>query len=456
MAIEVDIVVIGAGVVGAAIARDLSRLQAKVCLLEARADFGDGASKGNSAIICSGWDIAPNTLERDLVIRGYARYRVESSAMGLPFSRVGETMVAWKDEELEILREKYCDAKRDRFVVEWLSSDQLYAKHPSLGKGAHGAIHIPDEIIVDPFSTVYAYVLDAHTNGVRYLPNSSVRSAAHEKDRWILEVGDTFIQTGLVINAAGLQGDRVDRMAGFQDFTIQPRKGQFVVFDKLAASQVESIIVPTPNDTGRGVLILPTIFGNVMVGPTAEEIEDREDRSNDTKVIESLIRASNAIIPSLREYPIVTTFAGMRPATEHSEYQIINHCEEGWITVGGIRSTGLSAGLGIAEYVTDLVHHRFNPKPPGDIKPIQVPNLSVGRRRPWELGDEEEDREVVCHCELVTLGEIKTSHASVVPPQSLKALCRRTRAGYGRCQGFFCGARVRQLYGQHGKEQHHG
>ena len=161
-----DIAIIGDGVVCSAIARDLSRLQASVCLIEANDDFCDEASKGNSAIMCTGWDTSRDTLERTLVMRGYQRYNKECHAMGLPIKKVGETMVAWHEDDIAILKQKHLAAQEDGFNVQWLSQQALYLQHPHLGKGGLCGLHIPDECIVDPFSTVYAYVLDAHKNGV--------------------------------------------------------------------------------------------------------------------------------------------------------------------------------------------------------------------------------------------------------------------------------------------------
>lgn len=443
-----DIAIIGAGVVGSAIARDLSRLQASVCLIEANDDFGDEASKGNSAIMCTGWDTSRNTLERTLVMRGYQRYNKECHAMGLPIKKVGETMVAWHENDIAVLKQKYLAAQEDGFNVQWLSQRALYQQHPHLGGGGLCGLHIPDECIVDPFSTVYAYVLDAHKNDVTYLPSSPITSAKLNAQGWLLKAGNHNITAKTVINAAGLAGDKVDALAGLNDFTIKPRKGQFIVFDKLAAQYASSIIVPTPTQAGRGVLVIPTIFGNVMVGPTAEEVDDINDRSNSNASIDFLTHGYNKIIPELANYPQVTTFSGMRPATEHADFQIRNHGELNWITVGGIRSTGLSASLGIAEYITAMFDGRYQSKDQQIIECINVPDLSATRRYPWETTKHQDDHEVICHCEQITLGQIKRSLDSPVPPKSLKALKRRTRAGYGRCQSFFCGARVQQLFNQ--------
>lgn len=447
-----DIVVIGAGVVGSAIARDLSRLQASVCLLEANDDFGDEASKGNSAIMCTGWDTSRDTLERSLVMRGYQRYTQECKTMGLPIKKVGETMVAWNENDIPVLEQKLQEAQQDGFNVHWLSKEALYKQHPNLGEGGFAGLHIPDECIVDPFSTVYGYVLDAQQNGTTYLPSSPVTAAQQNQQGWEITAGGKKIIAKMVINAAGLAGDKIDALAKCYDFTIKPRKGQFIVFDKLASSYVESVIVPTPTAAGRGVLVIPTIFGNVMVGPTAEEIEDADDRSNSSQSIDFLNDGYQKIVPIMKNYPKVTTFSGMRPATEHSDFQIKEHKEKNWITVGGIRSTGLSASLGIAEYICNMFTDNYAYKDALIINSITVPDLSATKISPWLTSGDPDDREVICHCEQITLGEIKRSLNSPVPPKSLKALKRRTRAGYGRCQSFFCGARVQQLFDQAQKE----
>jgi glycerol-3-phosphate dehydrogenase len=438
--------VIGAGVVGSAVARDLSHLSLKVGLAEARAEFGEGASKGNSALMCSGWDTPAGTLERELVTLGYRRYVAEGPALGLKAEETGSTMVAWTEEQAETLRKDCLRAQGEGFKVRLLSPAELYGQEPHLGPGALAGLYAEDERVVDPFSTVYAYVLDAVANGARYYPGFEAAELARLSNTWLVKSsGGLWLEAAIVVNCAGLWGDLVDSRAGFENFVVKPRRGQFLVFDKSARSLVNSIIEPTPSSKGRGVLVIPTIFGNVMLGPTAEDVERPEDRQVERKTLETLLEMGKAIVPELVSRPIVATFAGMRPATEKPEYRIVNNLESGFLTLGGIRSTGLSASMGLGSYASNLIASETGASAKAGLASPKVPDLSRDRTPPWQGSSDPDDRELVCFCESVTLGEIKRALGSPAPPSTIDGLRRRTRAGYGRCQGFNCATRLERL-----------
>jgi glycerol-3-phosphate dehydrogenase len=438
--------VIGAGVVGAAVARDLSRLDIASGLVEAKGDPGEGASKGNSALMCSGWDTPAGTLEREMVKLGHARYIAEAPALGLPMERTGSTMIAWSDDQAEALARERDRALSEGFEVKWLGPRELRDLEPHLGPWARAGLRCDDELIVDPFSTVLAYVLAAMANGSIYRPGFEVSGLKRLGDVWeVQSAGGQKILARVVVNCAGLKGDAVDALAGYKDLVIKPRKGQFLVFDRSARHLVNSILEPAPSPAGRGVLVIPTVFGNVMLGPTAEDVPDESDRSVSRPTLEKLLEMGRAIVPALVERPIVKTFAGMRPASDKPEYRLIDRLDEGFLTVGGIRSTGLSASMGLGAHVAALVKAKLGAAEKTDIKSVRVPDLSRSRAKAWEGSADPEDRELVCLCETVTSGEIKRALASPLPPAAIGALKRRTRAGHGRCQGFYCEARLKAL-----------
>jgi glycerol-3-phosphate dehydrogenase len=267
----------------------------------------------------------------------------------------------------------------------------------------------------------------------------------------LLEAGGAPLRAQLVINAAGLRGDRVDALAGFRDFRIQPRRGEYLLYDKSACALLDVIAKPAPRPASRGILATPTIFGNVLIGPTAEPTDDPDDRRVTDAGLQKLHAAVDRLLPDLRGHAVTTSFAGMRPASEHPEYRIFDRREQAWITVGGIRSTGLSAALGIAEYIAGLIVPTLIPAEPKDrIHAVKVPSLSAFDSRPWlgcgSVGSDRRYAEIVCHCERITRGEIEDALRSPLPPRTVKALRRRTRAMFGRCQGFYCGARVLELF----------
>lgn len=447
-----DVAIIGAGVVGCAVARDLSRFSLDVALLEANGDIGDGASKGNSAILATGADTPPGSLECELVRRGNERYRAERGALGLPFLPIGSLTVAWNEAEADRLHALCADARKAGFgSLEIVGETEIYHRAPHLAPGAVAAIWEPDEGIVDPFSAPFAYALDAVANGVDYRGSSPVTAARRRNGHWALSTPNTTIEARIVINCGGLQADWIDEMAGYSDFAIRPRRGQFLVFDKSARALLDVIVKPVPTARSRGILITPTVFGNVMIGPTSENVDDRDDRSVTRDGIVELREAARRMLPALLDHEVTATYAGLRPGTERPEYRIIPRPDDRWITVAGIRSTGLSGALGIAEHVARIVAHDLLPAQiKAEVRAVRVPNLCEEDVRPWSdarrIADDPGYGEIVCHCERVTLGELRDALASPVPPRSIKALKRRTRAMFGRCQGFFCGARVQAIF----------
>ncbi|MBI3503603.1 MAG: NAD(P)/FAD-dependent oxidoreductase [Proteobacteria bacterium] len=450
MSAACDVAVVGAGVVGCAIARELSRYQLRTILIEARSDLGDGASKGNSAILSTGADTPFGTLECRLVTRGHERYLAEAPALGLPFLAIGSLTVAWNAEEMQRLTAMQAETLAAGFTTgQLVGRDEIYARAPRLAPGAVAAIWEPDEGIVDPFSTPYAYALDAVANGVEYRSDSPVTAAARRDGAWRLDTPGGTVTAGCVINCGGLWADRVEAMAGYSDFVGRPRRGQFLVFDKSARPLLDVIVKPVPSPTYRGVLMTPTVFGNILVGPTAEDIDDPDDWRVTADGIAALRAAAFRMLPDLAAHEITATYCGVRPGTERPEYRIIPRPAEKWLTVGGIRSTGLSGSLGIAEHVAGIVLSDMMPaarKP--NVVPVRVPSLCASDARPWQGGGQIDrtDREIVCHCEGTTMGEIRRAMASPLRPRSLKALKRRTRAMFGRCQGFHCGARVQAIF----------
>ncbi len=443
-----DVAIIGAGVVGCAIAREFSRYRLRAILIEALSDLGGGASKGNSAILSTGSDTPIGSLECRLVTRGHERYRAEAPGLGLPILSVGSLTVAWNEAEAAALARMHAEIASAGFrSAELVDREAVYRRVPALAPGAVAAVWEPEEAIVDPFSTPYAYALDAVVNGVAFRASSPVTAALHDGEAWHLATPQGPVAAGLVVNCGGLWGDRVDALAGFADFTIRPRRGEFLVFDKNARQLLDVVLKPVPTPQYRGVLAAPTVFGNVLVGPTAEDVDDPDDWRVTGAGLDRLRRAARAMLPALLEHEVTATYCGLRPASERPEYRIVARPDRRWITVGGIRSTGLSGALGIAEHVAGLAFDGMLPaERKAETIPVRVPSLLEGGARPWmdaaRLAADPAYGEIVCHCEGVSLGEIRDALASPLPPRSLKALRRRTRAMFGRCQGFFCGARV--------------
>jgi len=272
------------------------------------------------------------------------------------------------------------------------------------------------------------------------LRGAEVTAARHDGDWW-LETSRGTVRAGLIVNAAGNHGDLVDEiLLGKRDFQIRPRKGQFVVYDKPAAALARHILLPVPTQTTKGIVVCRTAFGNLLVGPTAEDQEDRERAELVPETLSNLVARGEQILPALKDHEVSAIYAGLRPATEFKDYCIKAHEGKSCITVGGIRSTGLSAALGIAQHVEKLAGLSWTP--PADPVWPTVSNISEFFPRDWQSAGH---GGIVCHCELVTRREILAALDGPLPARSFAGLKRRTRATMGRCQGFYCMAELSEL-----------
>ncbi|QIG46320.1 NAD(P)/FAD-dependent oxidoreductase [Nordella sp. HKS 07] len=436
-----DVAVIGAGVIGCAIARRLALAGARVAVIEKAIDILDGASKGNSAILHTGFDAPVGSLEQSCIAAGYEEYLSIHGRLGLPLIRSGAIVVAWTEEEEAILPALIEQARQNRIEdVEFLSGTSLRVAEPGLSSRARSGFRIPREYLIDPWSAPFAYLLQACENGAEILRGAEVIGGRRDGD-WHLETTRGPVQAGLVINAAGLWGDLLDeRLIGRRDFHIKPRKGQFIVYDKPAAALASHIILPVPTKVTKGVVVCRTAFDNLLVGPTAEDQDDREHAVLISETLALLQRRGEEILPGLKDHVVTAIYAGLRPATEFKDYQIRSHDGLSYITVGGIRSTGLSAALGIATHVERLAGLALTP-PVAPVWPT-VPNISEHAARDWQR---EGNGGVACHCEMVTRREILAALEGPLAARSLAGLKRRTRVTMGRCQGFFCTAELSRL-----------
>ena len=443
---DVDVAIIGGGVVGCAVARRMALEGASVVLIEKAADILDGASKGNSAILHTGFDAPVGTLEWECVQKGYNEYLDIHESLNLPLLQSGALVAAWTEEEEEkfsdILKKGYENGVKDLRI---LSSSEARSLEPNLSKDLRAAIAIPREFVIDPWSAPLAYLMQALENGGKALFNAAVTGGEFTGSEWRLNTVRGIVRARYVVNSAGLYGDILDQdVLGASEFTIKPRKGQFVVFDKAAGKLIKSIVLPVPTKRTKGIVLFPTIFGNVMVGPTAEEQEARDDASVEKTVLQDLHSQAIKKLPALEHFPVTATYAGIRPATERPEYRITEDSKRNWITLGGIRSTGLTSALGIAQHVhTLLAGQGAEFSPPLQPSVPQVPNLAEHLPRDCDTSGY---GEIVCHCEMVTQREIKAVlESDVLPAGSLDGLKRRTRVTMGRCQGFYCSARLAEL-----------
>lgn len=438
-----DIAVIGGGVVGLAVLRRFAMAGLKCVLLERGSDILSGASKGNSALLHTGFDAPPKSLELRCMKAGYAEYLRIRQKLNLPLIESTAIVVAWDDAELAALPAIVEKAHKNGIAdVRAISQTELRLKEPELAKLALGGVLVPGEHIIDPWSAPLAYAHQALAHGATILRNAEVTDGEFAGDEWTLASGQGKITAHVVINAAGNFGDLVEAMARPSPFAIKPRKGQFVVFDKPAHKLLRAIILPVPTARTKGVVLFRTAFGNLAIGPTAEDQDEREIAACDQDTLRRLRLRASVMVPALAKVDVSATYAGLRPASDRKDYIIEALKDRNWITVGGIRSTGLTAALGIADYASQLYAKNFGklPKKPAEQVWTPVPNLSEGRIRPYMMGGE-----ILCHCEHVTRGEIEAALAGPLPAGDMGGLKRRTRAMMGRCQGFYCSAHIADI-----------
>ena len=444
-----DIAVIGGGVVGLAILRRFAMAGLAAVLLERGADILSGASKGNSALLHTGFDAPTGSLELACMQAGYAEYLDIRERLNLPLVTSTALVAAWSDEEHgkldAIVAKAHANGVAD---VRPVDRAELRRLEPRLSEAARAAVLVPGEHIIDAWSAPLAYAHQAIAHGATILRNAEVTGGDFTGAEWRLASRAGPVTARIVINAAGNFGDLVEAIARPASFTIIPRRGQFVVFDKPASKLVNAIILPVPTERTKGVVLFRTAFGNLAIGPTAEDVSEREVAATDTATLERLKARALEMVPALAGIGVNAIYAGLRPATDRKDYVVETLPERGWITVAGIRSTGLTACLGIARHVARLYGENFGalPQPPDPVW-TPVPNLAEERPRPYRNGGE-----IVCHCEWVTRGEIAAALEGPLPAGDLGGLKRRTRAMMGRCQGFNCSAHVEAMF----REKRHG
>jgi glycerol-3-phosphate dehydrogenase len=435
-----DLAVIGGGVVGCALFRRFALGGLRCVMIERGPDILSGVSKANSAMLHMGFDAAPGSLEHACLHSGYAEYMAIHEKLNLPLLRTGGLLVAWSEEELAKLPAIVAQAHENGVGdVHQVDAGEVRRREPHLANDALGGVVVPGEHIIDPWSAPLAYALQGLAHGGEIHRGTTVQGGSFNGSAWHLDTTAGPLEARVVVNATGLMGDVIEAIARPSPFAIKPRKGQFVVFDKPASRLIGACIMPVPNERSKGVMMARTIFGNLLVGPTAEEQEDRTHATVDEAQIGALIARGVRMLPALAGESVSALYAGLRPATQFKDYQIEALPDRNWITVGGIRSTGLTGALGIAQHAASLYAGQF-----GELReaaPIwtQVPNLAEHLpRRHGEPGY----GEIVCHCELVSSAEIESALSGPLPAGDLGGLKRRTRAMMGRCQGFYCSAKV--------------
>ncbi|MDR1744130.1 MAG: NAD(P)/FAD-dependent oxidoreductase, partial [Planctomycetota bacterium] len=424
-----------------------------VLVVDKNEDIGGDASKSNSAIIHTGYDATPGTLESQLVVAANPMYESVARDLDIPYRKLGAILPAFTDEQydqLPAIREKAFNNRV--YDVEYRSGKALLDMEPNLNPEVRGGLYIPRENIIDPFILVMALAENAHANGVSFLLNAKVTGIRTHNGRvTTVETTGGEIETRYVVNAAALYCDEIAAMVGKADYKVVARRGQFFILDKNTSCKVNHIVLPIPTKITKGKLMCPTIHGNMLVGPTAEDLDDKDGYETTAEGLESIAKDVRRLIPGVNLRDSITQYSGLRPNRVPEGLHVDAYDDlEGYVNLSGVRSTGITLSVAMGKYVAQLMLSR------GMKARLRDDFISErkGIVRFHELDRDAQERliksdprygTVICRCETVTEGEIMDAIHRSLPARSMDAVKRRVRAGMGRCQGGFCGPRVLEI-----------
>jgi len=439
-----DVIIIGGGIVGCALARELTRYRLQVALVEKEAEVGFGTSKANSGIIHGGHHANPTTLKGKLEWEGNQRWDKLCAELGFGFTRIGELTVALSPAEVPEL-DKLLDqatAKGVPGLVIW-DGERVRREEPALSEAVVAALYAPTTAVINPYEACFGLAESAIRNGLKLLTNCRVQGFTQAASGWTVQTTRGDLATRFVLNAAGLYADAIAELAGVRTFTIQPRKGEEYLLDKRLKGLVNHVIFPCPTPVSKGILIIPTFDGTLMVGPTAES-SNKEDRTTTMAGSAEIFAAVQRLAPGISERDCIAEFAGVRAAADGEDFVIGPTAKQGFLNVAGIQSPGLTAAPAIAKLVVELLRDEgLALTPKGDFvptlpKPIHFATLSTPEQIALAARDGHFGR-IACRCETVTEGEVRDAIRRGAC--TLDGIKFRTRAGMGRCQGGFCTAR---------------
>jgi glycerol-3-phosphate dehydrogenase len=447
-----DVAIIGAGVIGTYIARELSRYKLKIALLEKDNDVANGTTKANSAIVHAGFDAKPNTLKARMNVQGNTMFDEVCKELHVPFKRIGSIVVAFSEEELETLKELYDRGIENNVPgLKILSAEELIDLEPNINCTALGALYAPTAGIIGPWELAMALAENAVDNGVELFLNTEVTGIEKKGSAYTVKSGNGTFEAKYVINCGGVYADKIHNMIAPAAFEIIPRRGQYFLLDKSAGTLVNTVVFQCPTKLGKGVVVLPTVHGNLLIGPDAEDIQDRDDTGTSEKRLNIIRETAKKTSEKIQFGATITSFAGLRATPLSGDFIIEESAAaKGFFDVAGIESPGLSSAPAIAQYVVGLVKERdgqfetnYDFKPTRR-EPIHFMHLSESERQAVIKKDPRYGR-IICRCENITEGEIVDAIKRSAGGRTIDGIKRRVRPGMGRCQGGFCEPRVIEI-----------
>lgn len=449
-----DVIIIGGGVSGTASARELSRYKGKFCLLEKEEDLCCGTSKANSGIVHAGYDAPKGSLMAKLNVLGNEKMENLSRELDFPFKRTGSLVLCFSPEDMPSLQLLY-----DRGIANGvknlriLSREEVLEMEPNVSDEVYAALYAPTAGIVCPFEMNLAFGENAYENGVEFHFDTEVIRLAKIEEGYRIFTNKGDFETKCIVNAAGVYADKFHNMVSEKKIHITPRKGEYCLLDKSAGAHVSRTVFALPGKEGKGVLVTPTVHGNLLIGPTATDIEEKEGTNTTGNGLAQVIKKAGRNVKNLPLRQVITSFAGLRAHEDRQEFIIEEAADApGFIDCAGIESPGLTSAPAIGERVAEILREKL-----GLDEKDNFISKRKGILRPASLSFEERNaliREnpaygnIICRCEMVTEGEIREAIRRPLGAKSLDGVKRRTRAGMGRCQSGFCSPKVMEILAQ--------
>lgn len=441
----VDVAVIGCGVIGAAVAMELAKRQVSVVVLEKNNDVAMGTTKANSAILHAGYDPEPGTLMARLNVRGVELAKEICENLDVHRKQIGSLVLAFTDEEVPHVEKLYENAKANGVPgAKIISGEEVAQMEPNLSP-VKCALYAPSAAIVNPWEFAIAMAENAVENGAEVRLNSPVTEIEKTENGWLLKTPSGDVEAKYVVNAAGVSAGEVHEMVAEKEFTTIPCRGEYYLLDKTEGTRVNHVIFQCPTKVGKGVLVSPTVHGNLIVGPNAEDVDSVANTAAGLAFVAEMAKKS---VPSINFRENIRNFAGVRANTDQSDF-IIEMAADGFLDLAGMKSPGLSAAAAVGEEAVKLLEEAGLSAPKKE-----NPVTKRHKVRFKELSAEEKAElvkknpaygRVICRCETITEGEIIDACHEIIPPCSIDGVKRRAGSGMGRCQGGFCGPRVLEI-----------
>lgn len=447
-----DIIVVGGGAIGTSIARRLSKYDIKIALLEKNTEICQETTKANSAIVHGGYDNEPGTLKAKLNVRGNEMYEELARELEFEYKPIGSMVLAFNDDNEKALEELYNRGKTNKVKgLSIISGEKARKKEPFISEEVRSVLYCASAGVVDPFNYSYAMMENAIVNGVELITETEVLNLKKLEDYILVETDKKSYKAKYIINAAGLNSEKVANMAGDFDFKIIPTRGVYRLLAKDKYQELQKVLFQTPSEKGKGVLVTPTYDGNTMIGPTSERISDLDPQSDEDYSLEILDELGKKSVPSLNIKKTIRIFTGIRAKPDTGDFMIYASDKmEGVIQVGGIESPGLASAPAIAEYVEKILKEiGFNSNIKKDYNPNRKGIIRMSKlddeKKQAKIKEDEKYGQIICRCERVSEGEILQAIHRPAGAVTVDGVKRRVRAGMGFCQGNYCRPRVREI-----------